>query len=432
MQNALVLYSLGFLAAGFLSGFLSGLFGIGGIVRILILYALFLLYEVDDSIVMHMAIGTSLALSLPSSILSFRKGYREWRASEDKDRISDFLKGWIPALGLGAVAAVIAVRYLPDWLLIAVFVFAVLFISIEVFVFRDTYSPAERFSSRITKTLTAFTTGAVSTLAGLTGVLTRTVLRAFAYPYESVYAAAAGGLLISVVGALGYMVSGLGVSGEHPVTLGYVDILAAAMMMPGSLSAPWFGKKFGHSSRLRKFKKDIISDRLTDPFTGLYKRKHFDTVLSYFVTQSDTLSTHVSVLMIDVDNLTIITKQYGQKVANSVLLEVGRLLSGCLRRIDIAARYGGDEFTVILPGADKEASLAAADRIIKSLRTTNMKSNGEEIPVSFSIGVSTYPAATVDKDSLVAGAEQAMYASKRTGRDRITHYEDVAAGRKES
>ena len=427
MDDSLLIYALGFLAAGFFSGVLSGLFGIGGIVRIPILYALFLFFGVDDSIIMHMAVGTSLALSLPSSIINFYKGYRIWSVDEERDRISHFVKGWISALGLGVVSAVIAVRYLPDWFLIGVFIFATLFIAIQTFIFRNSYSLVERFSSPIIKALTAFATGAVSTLAGLSSVLTRAVLRTFSYPYEAVYAAPASGFLISLIGTLGYIVSGFGVSGKHSFTLGYVDIVAAVMMMPGSLAAPWFGKKLGSSPGLRKFTKDMISDRLTEPLTGLYNNSHFDSVLSYFVAHADTFSTPVSVLMIDVDNLTSITQRHGQRIANFILLEVGRLLSECLRQIDIAARYGGDEFTVILPGADKESSIVAAERIIKRLRTIDVNSNGEAIQVSFSLGISTYSAACPDKDSLIARAERAMYESKRNGRDRITHYESIMA-----
>jgi hypothetical protein len=202
------------------------------------LYALFLFFGVDDSIIMLMAIGTSLALSVPSSGINFLKEYRAWSVDEEKDRISDFLKGWVPPLALGIFGGLIAARYLPDVALITIFILAALFIAVQVFVFRDSYSPVERFSGRISETVIALVTGAVSTLAGLSGVFTRAVLKVFAYPGESPYAAAASGILISVIGAIGYVAIGYGVSGKRPFTFGYVDLLAAVMMLPGSLAAP--------------------------------------------------------------------------------------------------------------------------------------------------------------------------------------------------
>ncbi len=180
-------------------------------------------------------------------------------------------------------------------------------------------------------------------------------------------------------------------------------------------------KSMTASLNFQKVKELAIRDGLT----GLYNHRHFQEMLSYTLSHSDRYSSRASLLLIDVDNLKTINDTFGHQAGDRVLSSVGTVLANSLRKIDIPARYGGDEFAVILPNTDKDGALAVAEKIRNNLYRSPLKSNDREIEISLSIGISTYPVSASDKDSLVAKADRALYESKNHGKNKVTHFEDV-------
>ena len=180
-------------------------------------------------------------------------------------------------------------------------------------------------------------------------------------------------------------------------------------------------KSMTASLNFQKVKELAIRDGLT----GLYNHRHFQEMLSYTISHSDRYSSRASLLLIDLDNLKIINDSFGHQAGDRVLTAVGDVLSGSLRKIDIPARYGGDEFAVILPNTDKDGALAVAEKIRANLFRVPLKSDDREIEISLSIGIATYPVSASDKESLIAKADRALYESKNHGKNKVTHFEDV-------
>lgn len=428
MLSYWILWVCIFLAAGFVTGLFSRLFEIGGIVRVPIFFFLFILLGIDYSIAPFMAVGTSLAVSIPSSVVSFRRQYREWVDEDDQDQITEFLLKWLPFLALGVICGAVIVRFISGWFLIGAFTATILFLAVQVFVLRGSYILFERFPNPLVEWLVALITGAVSVLAGISGTLIGSVLKAFSYPWESTFAAAAAGIMVSLIGTGGFMINGPAFSKATPLAVGYVDIAAAVSALAGMFLASPIGRWLNVHHRLHTFKKHIAADRFIEPFSGLCSRQYFDAMLDYSVANSSRLSEPLSLMIIDIYDLSMITKKHGQKLANHILASMSETLRESIREPDLVSRYGGDEFYVILLGASKEASIAASNRIMTRFKgeNINIESDGEKMPVSFSIGVSTYSMVTpamIDKVSLVEQAKRAMHESKRNGKNRITHYE---------
>ena len=181
-------------------------------------------------------------------------------------------------------------------------------------------------------------------------------------------------------------------------------------------------KSMTSSLNFQKVKELAIRDGLT----GLYNHRHFQEMLSYTIVHSDRYSAQASLLMIDVDDLKIINDTYGHQAGDTVLSFIGNVLSETLRKVDIPARYGGDEFAVILPNTNKTGSIAVAEKIRSRLKRVSLRSDSREIPVTFSMGIATYPQCAASKELLIEKSDRALYESKNRGKNKITHYEDIS------
>jgi diguanylate cyclase (GGDEF)-like protein len=181
-------------------------------------------------------------------------------------------------------------------------------------------------------------------------------------------------------------------------------------------------KALTSSLNFQKVKELAIRDGLT----GLYNHRHFQEMLTYALVHSERFSTEASLLLVDVDNLKVINDTYGHQAGDSVLYSIGNMLRESLRKVDIPARYGGDEFAIILPNTNKVGSVAVAEKIKGKLKKISLKSDSGDIAVSLSIGIATYPQSAGDKELLIEKADRALYESKNHGKNKITHYEDIS------
>jgi diguanylate cyclase (GGDEF)-like protein len=165
---------------------------------------------------------------------------------------------------------------------------------------------------------------------------------------------------------------------------------------------------------------------ITDGLTGLYNYRYFQELLSHIFARSDRCPERVSLMLIDVDNFKQVNDTYGHKTGDIVLASIARMVSNSLRRIDVSARYGGDEFAVVLPNTGKEGAIFAAKKIKQNMERAPLQFKGEEIRVTLSIGIATYPDNARTKDLLLEKADRALYEAKNQGRNTIIHYEDIA------
>ena len=151
-----------------------------------------------------------------------------------------------------------------------------------------------------------------------------------------------------------------------------------------------------------------------DSLTGLANRRLFDESLQREVARAQRLSTPVSLLVLDVDHFKQVNDTYGHQTGDSVLREVADALVANTKNYDVAARYGGDEFVVLLPGCRRDDAMRVAERVRKGISRAV-----DEAPVTISAGVATVPDNASDAERLMAAADAALYEAKRTGRDRV-------------
>lgn len=159
----------------------------------------------------------------------------------------------------------------------------------------------------------------------------------------------------------------------------------------------------------------------TDPLTGLYNRRHFSKVLDQLFAEAQRYDKDLSCVMIDLDKYKQLNDTFGHQVGDQLLVAAGKVISANMRRMDVAARYGGDEFVLLLPQASTVEAEIAANRIREEFRTASAAILKRQIGVSMSIGIGSLSSSRpAGADQLVAMADAALYQSKEAGRDRIS------------
>jgi len=153
----------------------------------------------------------------------------------------------------------------------------------------------------------------------------------------------------------------------------------------------------------------------TDGLTGIANRRSFDIGLERELSRATRNNTPLTVVLLDLDHFKQLNDNHGHQVGDDVLRLVGGALAEHCRDFDMAARYGGEEFAVILPGCDEQESVDAAERLRRVVAATE-----SPVPITASVGVATFPANGSTLDELVKAADDALYQSKRAGRDRVT------------
>lgn len=159
---------------------------------------------------------------------------------------------------------------------------------------------------------------------------------------------------------------------------------------------------------------------ITDDLTGLYNARHFHELLEYEVDRASRYGSQVSLLFLDLDHLKGVNDTYGHLVGSRVIAEVGHLLRRHIRSADRAARYGGDEYVIVLPNTGKQGAHQMATKMLDRLHKHRFRSDtGELITMSASFGVATYPEDAQDKTELIRAADVAMYNAKEGGRNGV-------------
>jgi diguanylate cyclase (GGDEF)-like protein len=160
---------------------------------------------------------------------------------------------------------------------------------------------------------------------------------------------------------------------------------------------------------------DARSRAERDPLTNLFNHRYLKTRLDDEIGNAAVTGRQVSVLMTDLDNFKLVNDTYGHPVGDEALrLMTSVLLSSC-RSTDIVGRYGGDEFMVILPDADRATVIGIADRISQDLAAQRLHCGGVQIPIRTSAGFAVFPDDGTSPSDIVAKADAALYESKRQG-----------------
>jgi uncharacterized protein len=252
-------------AVGALSGFLAGLFGIGGgAILVPVFYECFRLAGVPLDVRMPLCIGTSLAIIIPTSIRSWRAHYL--RGAVDTDILKTW---WLPVLA-GVIAGSIVARYAPERLFKIVFVMVAWSAAARLSLSRATWKFGDDLPHGPLMRIYGFFVGLLSTLMGIGGGLFANLLMTFyGRPiHQAVATSSALAVLISIPGALGYVYAGWPAAARHPeiialqlpFALGYVSLIGAVLVMPTSLLTAPLGVRAAHA----------LSKRALEMAFGLY------------------------------------------------------------------------------------------------------------------------------------------------------------------
>ncbi|MFZ2490422.1 MAG: diguanylate cyclase [Thermoanaerobaculia bacterium] len=165
---------------------------------------------------------------------------------------------------------------------------------------------------------------------------------------------------------------------------------------------------------------------ICDPLTGLYNRRFMEEYLRIHMAMARRQNAPVSFITIDVDEFKAINDRFGHEAGDQVLADLGELLRSCTRASDLAVRFGGEEFLVVMMDTSEEGAMTFAQRFQSALRGRSYPVEGvpADVRLTVSIGIAVYPDHAESVRRLLKVADESMYESKRQGRDRIT----IAAG----
>jgi diguanylate cyclase (GGDEF)-like protein len=176
----------------------------------------------------------------------------------------------------------------------------------------------------------------------------------------------------------------------------------------------------------RRLAKDIQKLAVTDDLTQVYNYRFLKTSLRIELKRAARFRQELSLLMIDVDNLKSYNDANGHLRGSYLLKELAGLCSECVRSFDVLAKYGGDEFTIILPQTSRPGAIVVAERV----RVKVAEHAFALVPagrITVSLGVATFPEDGQDPVGLLQAADHALYLAKRRGRNRVECVEDLAA-----
>ena len=236
-------------ATGLAAGLLAGIFGVGGgAVIVPVMYQALTALGVPDDVTMHVSLGSSLAIIIPTSISSFRAHHA--RGAVDMAVV----RSWLIAVPTGVALASFVTAKASGEALRAIFAGVVTLVAIRLIFNRPSWRLGADLPEGPLRFGVGIVIGALSTLMGVGGgVMTNTFMTLYGRPIlQAVATAAAVGTLIAIPGTLGYIAAGWGVADLPPFSLGYVNLLAVAIVMPLSLLTAPLGVRIAHTASKRQ------------------------------------------------------------------------------------------------------------------------------------------------------------------------------------
>lgn len=164
----------------------------------------------------------------------------------------------------------------------------------------------------------------------------------------------------------------------------------------------------------------LRSQSIRDPLTGLFNRRYLDETLKRELERATRHNYPVGVIMLDVDHFKCFNDTYGHDGGDALLRALGTLLQSSIRSDDIACRYGGEEFTLILPGAPLDQTQRRAEQFRRDFEQLHVQHNGVPIgSVTASLGIAVFPQHGTTDEAVIKAADSALYQAKRDGRNRV-------------
>jgi len=211
--------------------------------------------------------------------------------------------------------------------------------------------------------------------------------------------------------------------------LNFTDKLNAATFSNDDVAiTELFRQLLGASIGNIKLFEKVQRQAQTDGMTGLVNHKTFYETLEKELWRSQRYGGQISLIMLDVDNLKKINDDYGHRAGDLAIKRISKKIADCIRQIDIAARYAGDEFAIILPNTSLQEAAVVAKRIIEAVSNSPIALERCRIELSVSAGIGRYnPNCTLE--DLMRSSDRALYDAKQAGKNRVVVFEAQPQGR---
>ncbi|MBN8580994.1 MAG: PAS domain S-box protein [Anaerolineae bacterium] len=180
-----------------------------------------------------------------------------------------------------------------------------------------------------------------------------------------------------------------------------------------------------HVKKIEQLRNELQEQAILDPLTGLYNRRYLAEFLAHEFKRAERENIPISLLMMDVDHFKNINDSYGHKTGDKFLIAIADLLKNNSRGSDIACRYGGEEFLLVLPGTDTQAAYDRAEQFRTQCTQIYIQYETKNINITVSAGIATYPSHTEMAEDLIHKADKALYHSKQNGRNRVMIWGEI-------
>jgi diguanylate cyclase (GGDEF)-like protein len=167
-----------------------------------------------------------------------------------------------------------------------------------------------------------------------------------------------------------------------------------------------------------RLRETLRSQAIRDPLTGLFNRRYMEETLDREINRAKRTRSPIAVIMMDLDHFKTYNDTFGHNVGDEILSALGNLVRSQVRGEDIACRYGGEEFLLIIPGTSMEVALERAELMRLAVKEIHLHHAGLK-PITLSLGVAVYPGHGETGFGLIRAADAALYRAKRAGRDRV-------------
>ena len=158
---------------------------------------------------------------------------------------------------------------------------------------------------------------------------------------------------------------------------------------------------------------------IRDSLTGVWNRRYFDLVIQSEFERSQRFRHQLSLLMLDLDDFKEVNDTLGHLAGDEILTQIAELVVSQIREVDTFCRYGGEEFTVILPETGRDGGSVAAEKIRRAVEGHVFRASGRDLRITVSIGVASYPDHGAGPAQLIVAADEALYRAKRKGKNRV-------------
>lgn len=225
-------------------------------------------------------------------------------------------------------------------------------------------------------------------------------------------------LLLALLAAGAYALVGVAVASPDQLTVAALVRLLFTVISLSLLA--YLASVVGREQR--RAREAAISLSRFDTLTGLYNRGYFFSVMDREIRRAARNGSRFAVLMVDLDNLKPVNDTFGHQRGDELLRAVTGAIQRNVRSTDIAARYGGDEFVILLSDTEPEGAIVVAEKLRSDISSLAVGSLDRPARTSASIGVVSYPEDGPSMESLIADVDKAMYEAKRRGKNQIVGY----------